>query len=150
MLSINCSDTGYAFAARRTCSGFTLIELMVAVLVLGVLLSLAYPAYNNQVLKARRADGHALLYEMAQRQQQFFTSNNQFTATVGAGGLEMSSTSSDGYYTASITLPNATTYTLMATALAPQTDDTSCGNLTLTSLNIKGCTADDCDVDRCW
>lgn len=130
--------------------GWTLIELLVTILVLSILLALAYPAYNNQVLKARRADGHALLYEAAQRQQQFFTSNNQFTATIGSGGLEMSGTSHDGYYTLSVSRPSATTYTLTAIAQSPQTNDTSCGNLTLNSLNVKGCTADSCDVSRCW
>ena len=136
--------------------GWTLIELVVVVMILGVLLALAYPAYTGQVVKARRADGHALLYQAAQRQQQFFTTNNQFTATAGATGLGMctgdgcSATSQDGYYTLAIDRPSTTTYTLTATAQSPQTDDTSCGNLTLTHLNVKGCTAEGCDVSKCW
>jgi len=130
--------------------GFTLIEVVVAMAVLAILLTLAYPAYVNQAIKARRADGHALLYEAAQRQQQQFTENNAFTATVGSGGLDMNAGSQEGYYTLSIDRPSTTTYTLTATAVAPQTGDTSCGNLTLTDLNIKGCTATGCDVDRCW
>jgi type IV pilus assembly protein PilE len=137
-------------AARRSGAGWTLIELVVALTILVVLLAIAYPAYNNQVRKARRADGHALLYEAAQREQQFFTTNNQYTATVGSGGLEMSASSDDGYYTLTINRPSTTSYTLTATAAGDQTNDTSCGNLTLTSLNIKGCTATDCDVDKCW
>jgi type IV pilus assembly protein PilE len=131
--------------------GFTLIEVVVAMAILAILLTLAYPAYLNQAIKARRADGHSLLYEAAQRQQQQFTENNAFTATVGSGGLDMNAGSQEGYYTLSITQPSGnTTYTLTATAVAPQTADTSCGNLTLTHLNVKGCTATGCDVDRCW
>jgi len=140
--------------------GFTLIEVVVAMAVLAILLTLAYPAYVNQAIKARRADGHALLYEAAQRQQQHFTECTFFTDVVGdtgndcpssEEGLKMLTSSQEGYYTLSITQPSGnTTYTLTATAVAPQTGDTSCGNLTLTDLNIKGCTATGCDVDRCW
>lgn len=130
--------------------GWSLVELVIVMLVLAVLLAIAYPAYNNQVVKARRADGQALLYQAAQRQQQFFTSNNQYTATVGSGGLDISATSQEGYYTLSINRPNATSYTLTATAIAPQDADTDCGNLTLTHLNVKGCTADGCDPAKCW
>lgn len=131
-------------------SGFTLIELLIVTTIIAVLLSLALPAYQNQVIKSRRSDGKALLYDAAQRQQQFFTENGAFTATVGSGGLEMETTSQEDYYTLSINRPNTTSYTLTATAVAPQTADTDCGNLTLTHLNVKGCTASGCDADRCW
>ena len=118
--------------------------------ILAIIVMLAVPAYLNQSIKARRADGHALLYEATQRQQQFFTENNAFTATIGTGGLEMTAGSQEGYYTLSVDRPSTTTYTLTATAVAPQTADTACGNFTLTHLNIKGCSATGCDVDRCW
>lgn len=130
--------------------GWTMVELVIVLAVLSVLLAVAYPVYNGQLIKARRADGHALLYEAAQRQQQFFTSNNHFTDTIGSGGLEMSATSDEGYYTLSITSPSATSYTLTATPAGAQTSDTSCGDLTLTHLNVKGCGATDCEVQRCW
>lgn len=133
---------------RRTCRGWTLIELMIAALVLAVLVGLAYPAYNNQVIKARRADGRALLYEAAQKQQQFFTVNNAFTSTIGSGGLEMTGTSQEGYYTLSVAA-TATTYTLTANRVAPQTKDTWCGDLTLTHLGVKGETGT-WTADQCW
>jgi type IV pilus assembly protein PilE len=50
----------------------------------------------------------------------------------------------------SVDRPSSTTYTLTATTVAPQTADTDCGNLTITHLNVKGCTASGCNVDRCW
>lgn len=130
--------------------GFTLVEVVIVVAILAIIMTLAYPAYLNQINKGRRTDGHSLLYLGAQRQQQHFTENNVFTATIGSGGLEMSATSQEGYYTLSVDRPNTTSYTLTATAVAPQTSDTQCGNLTLTHLNVKGCTATGCDVDRCW
>jgi type IV pilus assembly protein PilE len=155
MQTTHRTRTGHPCAEQRR-QGWTLVELIVTLAILAILLGIAYPAYNNQVLKARRADGHALLYHAAQRQQQFFTTNNQFTATAGAGGLEMctgdgcSATSQDGYYTLSIDRPSTTTYTLTGTAQSPQTDDSACGNLTLSHLNVKGCTAVSCDASKCW
>jgi type IV pilus assembly protein PilE len=130
--------------------GFTLVELLVVLAIVAIILTFAYPSYLNQVIKARRADGHALLYEAAQRQQRHFTENNAFTATIGDGGLELNTSSQEGYYTLSVDRPSSTTYTLTAATVAPQTADTDCGNLTITHLNVKGCTASGCNVDRCW
>jgi len=126
------------------------MELMIALMILVTLLTLAYPAYTNHIIKSRRADGHALLYEAAQRQQQVFSVSNGFASVVGDGGLEMSDASQNGYYTLTITAADATSYTLTATPTGVQTADTACGDLTLNHLNVKGCSATDCDVDRCW
>jgi type IV pilus assembly protein PilE len=61
----------------------------------------------------------------------------------------MQQDSQKAYYRLSI-VATSNAYTLTATRLAPQTADTKCGNLTLTHLNVKGCTAEGCDVGRCW
>ena len=129
--------------------GWTLIELAFTVAVMAILASIAVPAFNGQVVKSRRADGHALLYEAAQRQQQFYTTNTAYTDTVGDGGLEMSSTSQAGYYTLSIAATN-TTYSLTATRAAAQTSDHWCENLTLTHLNVKGTSGGSWSTNKCW
>jgi len=131
------------------CRGLTLIELMITLLVLGVLTAIAIPSYNSHLIKSRRADGKALLYLAAQREQQFFTTNNAFTATVGTGGLDMTTSSVEGYYTLTVAA-TATTYTLTATRVAPQTDDTLCGDLTLNHLGAKGMSGGTLSADVCW
>lgn len=133
----------------RRARGFTLIELVIAILVLAVLVGLAFPAYNDQVIKARRADGKALLLLAAQRQQQFFTINGAYTATVGEGGLGMSAQSPDGYYQLTITA-SATTYTLQAARAGAQARDSRCGDLTLTHLGVRGNSGGTLPADKCW
>ncbi len=129
--------------------GWTLIELVVVMLVASILVAIAYPSYVEQVIKARRADGRALLFEAAQRQQQFFTINNSFTSTIGSGGLEISANSREGYYTLSIAA-TATTYTVTANRVAPQTSDSKCGDLTLSHLGVKGNSGGTENADYCW
>jgi type IV pilus assembly protein PilE len=131
------------------CRGWTLLELMVVLLVIAILAAIAYPSYNSQVIKSRRTDGKSLLHLAAQRQQQFFTSNNAFTETIGTGGLGLSATSGEGYYTLSVTA-TATTYTLTAVPVAPQTEDTFCGQLTLNHLGAKGISGGSRTADYCW
>lgn len=144
------------FRTGRSCArGWTILEMVIALTILALLLALAYPAYNDQVIKARRADGHVLLYEAAQREQQFFTANGRFTCTVGNGGLDMSGTSQEGYYVLSIDSTNCasatlTDYTLTATRVTPQTKDTKCGDLTLDQLGVQGVTSATWTADRCW
>jgi type IV pilus assembly protein PilE len=122
---------------------------MITIMVLAVLMAIAYPAYNGQITKARRADGKAMLYTAAQRQQQFFTSNNAFTTTIGSGGLQMSSTSQEGFYTLAIPVGAGTAWTMTATPVAPQTADTDCGTLSLTHLGVKGISGTS-TVAKCW
>jgi len=129
--------------------GWTLIELVVVVAVLAILVMIAYPVYTEQIIKSRRPDGMALLYNAAQREQQFYTVNNSFTATAGSGGLDISATSSDGYYTLSI-VADSTTYTLTATRAGLQTADTRCGDLTLTHLGAKGNSGGSLPASKCW
>lgn len=131
--------------------GWTLIELMIVLLVVAVLLAIAYPSFSEQIIKARRSDGHALLVEAAQRQQQFYTANRLFTATIGNGGLSLDSSSSEGYYTLSVSLNgDPQTYVLTATRAGSQTNDSKCGDLTLTHQGVKGIINGTWDADRCW
>lgn len=144
-------------------SGFTLIELMIVVAVIGILAAIAYPSYQDSIRKARRADAKSALLDAAQRQERFFTENNQYTsvqvpavgctntpATIAAGtdcGLNLSTaTTTDGYYTLTLTAPavnnRRNSFTITATPVTgkSQTKDTTCGAATTAhfSLNQQG------------
>ena len=76
--------------------GFTLIELMITVAIIGILSAIAYPAYTSQIEKGRRAECRSGLLKTMQQQERFFTQMNQYTAfTQGAASAAVSSYSGE-------------------------------------------------------
>lgn len=127
--------------------GFTLMELMLTVVIVGILAAIAYPAFTDHLYKSRRSDGQAALMNLATYMEHYYTENNNYTGatlTVGgtAGTLGVNNTSIDGYYTLTISSLTPTSYTLTATPVSPgpQAGDTTCTTLTLTNTNVKAAT----------
>lgn len=129
--------------------GFTLIELMVTVVIVGILASLAYPSYMNSVRQTRRADGKAALLDAAQRLERCFTRFHAYnnascdvaTDLADADGI----TSPEGWYVLKVA-GTATTFTLTATPQNDQAKDVRCGNLTLNHQGVRGAA----DPAVCW
>lgn len=134
--------------------GFTLIEVMIVVAIIGILAAIAYPSYDEYVKRGNRAEGQAFLNEVAARQERYFSQNNAYVTSVDdISKLGLSKSSSEtGKYTLTISTNNG--YTLTATQ---QFNDTKCGNLTLNAIGDKGAngktTANSADrefVMSCW
>jgi len=125
--------------------GFTLIELMVVVVVIAVLVALAYPAYQDQVRKSRRAQAKADLVEYAQLAERHFTVNNSYATF----SLPVTQSPSQGtaHYTLAVA-PTATTFTITATATGDQASD-RCGNLSITNTGVKTKTGS-APLSECW
>jgi type IV pilus assembly protein PilE len=116
-------------------NGFSLIEIMVVVLILGILTILAITLYTGKVRQGRRSDGVNTLLSISLAQERYRTINTTYgTLAQVWGGV---TTSTQGYYTIAISEVSATGYTLTATAVGDQANDvsgsTACSTLTLTS-----------------
>ena len=98
----------------RQC-GFTLIELMITVAIVAILAAIAYPSYNNAMMKNRRASAQAYLSDVAQRQQQYLMDNRAFTTS--ATDLKVPQPPDvTRYYELSITVGTSTVPSFTATA----------------------------------
>jgi type IV pilus assembly protein PilE len=118
-------------------NGFSFLELMVVVLIVGILTILAVMMYTGNVRQGRRSDGVNTLLSMSLAEERYRTINTTYgTLAQVWGGV---TTSSQGYYTLGISGTSATGYTLTATAAGDQANDvsgsTACSTLTLTSSN---------------
>ncbi len=133
--------------------GFTLIELMIAVTIVGILAAIAYPAYTSQMQKTRRANCEAGLMQLASFMERDYSRNNRYRDVLAAGLFTPATCPVDGggapSYTLSVTGINAagTSYVLTATPTAMQAGD-SCGDLTLNHLLQKGASGG--AVADCW
>lgn len=115
-------------------TGFTLIELMIVVAVMGIIAAIAYPSYTDSVRKSRRADAMQALLKLQLDQEKWRANHTSYTGTIDgtncstsvATGLCWSSAAiSMDYYTISIVSPTTSTFTGRATAHATksQNDD---------------------------
>jgi type IV pilus assembly protein PilE len=91
---------------RTRITGFTLIELMITVVIVGILASVAWPSYQSYLQRSRRADAQSLMLAIANKQQQYLLDARQYTDVLGAGGLAMAQQSWDCSLDASKTCAN--------------------------------------------
>ncbi len=140
--------------------GFSLLELMIVVAIVGIIAAIAYPSYQESVRKSRRADCSGALTSLSNAMERFYTVNTSYLgaaaggANTGAPAVFTATCPSDGSaatYNLTISAATASTYTLQAAPTGGQTGD-KCGNLTLTNTGLKGVTSAKSGVtwDQCW
>lgn len=127
------SDRACNHAAQRAMAGFTLVELVIAMVVMAVISGIAVTSYRSFTLDARRTTALTALTDAASRQEQFFLDNKTYTETVGSGGINAAASVEGGYYALSIETPTAACpisrcWVMQATPLGNQSVDT-CGTL---------------------
>lgn len=118
--------------------GFSLLEVLTVLAIIGVLTGLCYPGYQKYVLQTQKHDGQTALLDLACRMEHYYATHDTYkTATIGLGKLTdvlSSNQSIQGWYTLSIKQATNTTYLLQARPVNSRNNDT----LTLNSLGVTG------------
>lgn len=130
--------------------GFSLIELLIAVALVGILAGIAYPAYTSHVQRAHRAEARAVLLEAAQYMERYYSANTSYASASLPDRLSHSpagSTAADARYTLAVTA-DATSFTLTATP----TKADGCGALTINQVGARGAPSPESGitVESCW
>ena len=156
---------------RARLYGFSLIELMTVVVVIGILVAVAYPSYQDHVRKAKRAEGKTALLKAAQVLERAYSDNNTYPADLGPlfgrpvnNPVYSGENPATGAYCITVAVGANSTYTLTATpsgaaahvapcvALNGGFDDpaaSGCANLTLTSTGVRNRTGTK-PMSACW
>lgn len=128
----------------RDTGGYTLMELLVTMVILGILASVAVPAYTAQVRKSRRTDARTAVLDIAGREERLFSTTTSYSSTpsdlgYGVAGATFPMTVGDGYYSVAVNVvpaapPNQpATFTITATPVAGkgQDRDSQCATFTV-------------------
>lgn len=136
-------------------TGFTLVELMITVAIIGILAAIAYPSYTQYVQRANRAEARSLLQENAQFLERNFTTANRYDQDSAGNAIgntqlprQQSPASGAAKYTITVAMGAAPAqdFTLSATPTGSMTGD-ACGTFTLTNTGLQGAGG---NVADCW
>ncbi len=137
---------------QRHQSGFTLIELMIVVAIIGILSAVAYPSYTESVRRGDRSAARAALLEAQQFMERFYAANSRYTTDVAGttpatlpARLQAVPEGSPKY-DLTVSAVTLNSYTLTAD---PRGAD-KCENLTLTNTGVKGRSATVPTIPECW
>lgn len=131
-------------------TGFTLIELMVAVAIVGVLSMLAYPSYTQYVLRTHRATAAACLQELALQMERRLTIQMAYNSPTTLPVAACVAANQARYtFSFSSNQPTATTYSIQAVPAGAQAPDNLCGTLSLDQSGARAKTGT-ADVQSCW
>lgn len=120
--------------------GFSLVELMIAVVIIGILSAIAMPAYTQYIVKAKRAAAQSFIMGVANKQEQYLLNARAYATSLAALGLAIPADIAASY---TVTEPIPVTasppgYTITAVPIGNQAaKDTLCGSLSINQLGTK-------------
>lgn len=119
-------------------SGFSLIELLITVAIIGILAGVAYPSYTDYVLRSNRSEAQRELLRYANLQEQVFVDSRAYAADMkGLGETSVTIKTDSKNYLIKVKEQTATTFTLRAVAKLNQVNDTGCKNLNINEIGTK-------------
>lgn len=147
--------------AERSVLGFTLVELLITIAIVGILAAIAIPSYTSSVVKSKRRAAEVCLSSFATQMERYYTTNLRYCVDADADGTcdgadftlpaldcaSLANTGNDYTYTATATLA---TFTVQAAPKTAQADrDAACGTLTLNQAGAKAVSGTG-GVAHCW
>lgn len=126
--------------------GFSITEILIVLLIVAILALALMPAYHHHILTAHRSDAIKTIAWIQAAEEKHRTNNTTYGTLTDIG---QSSTSQEGHYTITVSDNTATTYTITATAIAAQANDTRCVTFTLAYAN-GATTKTSSPSSTCW
>lgn len=128
--------------------GFTLIEVMIVVLIIGILAALAMSSYSQYTYRSRRVNGQTFLQSVAMSQARYYSTYNKYTSSMSDLGFSDSLSKNEDYKMALTLSNNKQSFKAVAEPMGVQAGD-ACGKLSLKSTGAHSYTGDETN-GACW